>query len=318
MFGVYKDIAITGIETVFPHTRIQNVQCKTYEDALGSRKVKKQIKLTGIDSCYVAQTETTEDMCVSAAEKLISRLNWNKSEIRGIILVTQTPSFVMPSTAFAIQKRLGIGEDCIVFDMNLGCSGYTSGLTVAGGMLNNMEEGSKMLLLVGDTLTKCLEKEDYQNRLMFGDAGTATALEKVSDNKMIYMQKSLGENYDKIFMKDSSDYFHMDGMEVFRYTIDQVVGYVREFMERAALQEEDIDYYIFHQAQKYIVDNVVDFVGIEKDKVLISYDTHGNTGGASIPVTIAKHKELFSGKRTRVLLCGFGVGLSCGIAYTII
>ncbi|MDE6433380.1 MAG: ketoacyl-ACP synthase III [Lachnospiraceae bacterium] len=313
MFSEYNNIAIRGIETVVPKRKIDNCE---YNKQLGERKVASQIKLTGIQSCYVAEDdESAEDMCVEAAKRLLARLQWSKDEIRGIILITQTPSCVMPSTAFIIQKRLDIGENCIVFDVNLGCSGYTVGLHIVSSLLASMELGSKMLLLVGDTVTQCLKEDDIQSKMMFSDAGTATGLEVVPDNKIFYMQKSMGQKYDKIFMKDHNDYFHMDGMEVFHYTISQVVGYVKEFMERAKLTDEDIDYYVFHQAQKYIVDNVADFCGLNRDKVLTSYGEYGNTAGASIPVTLTVNSELLQDGKNRVLLCGFGVGLSCGIVY---
>lgn len=314
MYGKYHNIAIRGIETVVPQTRICNKEHLEYIEHLGERKLHKQIKLTGIDSCYVAKEESTEEMCTEAAKRLMKRLGWSASEIKGLILVTQTPSAVMPSTAFLIQKRLDISDDCIVFDVNLGCSGYTSGLTIVGGLLSNLPEGSKMLLLVGDTVTKCLKEDDYQNKMMFGDAGTATGVEAVRSQKLIYMQKSLGQQYDKIYMKDYNDYFHMDGMEVFRYTINQVAGYVKEFMKKSNLTDDDIDYYVFHQAQKHIVDNVAEFAEINPNKILISYAKYGNTAGASIPVTITENYDLVS-KSRRLLMCGFGVGLSCGIVY---
>lgn len=313
MFSQYDGVAIQGIETVVPQNRISS---SVYSEILGERKVKKQIALTGIRACHVAnETESAEDMCVGAAERLLKRLAWNKKDIRGLVLVTQTPSYVMPSTAFVIQKRLGIEEDCIVFDVNLGCSGYTTGLNIVGSLLSNLSVGDKMLLLVGDTVTKYLKEDDVQSKMMFGDAGTATGLEKVRDGKLICLQKSLGQGYDKIYMKNYKDYFHMDGMEVFRYTINQVVGYMKEFMERTGLIDEDIDYYVFHQAQKHIVDNVAEFCDVPKDKLLISYEEYGNTAGATIPVTLYVNRAALKHGENRILMCGFGVGLSCGIVY---
>lgn len=313
MFGEYKGIAIRGIETVVPKKKTDNSE---YVDKLGERKVSKQLRLTGIRSCHVSDdTESTETMCTEAAEHLMTRLQWSGEEIRGVILVTQTPSCIMPATAFRIQKKLGIGENCIVFDVNMGCSGYTTGLTIVGGLMSNLEPGSKMLLLVGDTVTKCLDENDIQTKMMFGDAGTATGLEVVRDRKLLYMQKSLGEGCDAIYMEDQKDYFHMDGMRVFRYTINEVLGYIKEFMDRTGLTEDDIDYYVFHQAQKHIVDHVAEFCGINEDKLLISYEDYGNTSGASIPVTLFVNKEKLKEGRNRVLMCGFGVGLSCGIVY---
>ncbi len=315
MFGEYRNLAIRGIETVVPKKKVYNDNSE-YIERLGERKVTKQIKLTGIRSCYVSDdTESTEHMCAEAAERLLARLDWAREEIRGIVLVTQTPSCIMPSTAFRIQKRLGIGENCIAFDVNLGCSGYTTGLTIAGGLLSNLEYGSKLLLLVGDTVTKCLAEEDVQTKMMFGDAGTATGLEVVSDSNLIYMQKSLGQECDTIFMADQRDHFHMDGMKVFSYTINEVLGYINEFMEKTGLTDEDIDYYVFHQAQKHIVDQIAEFCGIAKEKLLISYDEYGNTSGASIPVTLTVNREKLKNGTNRVIMCGFGVGLSCGIVY---
>lgn len=313
MFGEYNNVMIRGIETVFPKKKVNNSE---YEEQLGERKVSRQIKLTGIQACHVSDdTETTETMCVEAAERLLTRLYWSKEEIRGIILVTQTPSCVMPATAFRIQKSLGVGENCIAFDVNMGCSGYTTGLTIAGGLLSNLEPGSKILLMVGDTVTKCLDENDFQTRMMFGDAGTATGLEAVPENRLFYMQKSIGEGCDAIFMKDQNDYFHMDGMQVFRFTINEVLNYIKEFMEKARLTDDDVDYYVFHQAQKHIVDHVAEFCGIDESKLLISYEEYGNTSGASIPVTLTVNQEKLKEGKNRVLMCGFGVGLSCGIVY---
>lgn len=313
MFGEYGRIAIRGIETVVPEKRIDNSE---YVKQLGERKVSKQVRLTGIRSCHVStDAETTETMCTEAAERLLDRLGWLREEIRGIILVTQTPSYVMPATAFRIQKKLGIGENCIAFDVNMGCSGYTTGLTITGGLLANLGTGSKMLLLVGDTVTKCLEENDIQTRMMFGDAGTATALETVPESSLVYMQKSLGEGCDAIFMKDQMDHFHMDGMQVFRYTINEVLSYIGEFMKKAELSDDDIDYYVLHQAQKHIVDHVAEFCGIPDHKLLVSYGEYGNTSGASIPVTLTSNREKLLEGNKRVLMCGFGVGLSCGIVY---
>lgn len=313
MFGEYNNIVIQGIETILPKKKRNNSE---YVKQLGERKVSKQIKLTGIRSCHVSDDiETTETMCVEAAERLLTRLNWPKEEVRGIILVTQTPSCIMPATAFRIQKRLDIGESCIAFDVNMGCSGYTTGLTIAGGILSNLKPGNKMLLLVGDTVTKCLDENDVQTKMMFGDAGTATGLEVVPNNRLLYMQKSLGEGCDAIYMKDQNDHFHMDGMRVFRYTINEVLGYIKEFMEKTGLMDDDIDYYVFHQAQKHIVDHVAEFCGIDKAKMLISYEEYGNTSGASIPVTLAVNQDKLQDGKNRILMCGFGVGLSCGIVY---
>ncbi|MBP3469973.1 MAG: ketoacyl-ACP synthase III [Lachnospiraceae bacterium] len=313
MFGEYNKIAIRGIESVVPKKKVDN---GIYTEQIGERKVSKQVRLTGIRSCHVSDdTETTESMCAEAAGRLIDRLGWQREDIRGIILVTQTPSCVMPATAFRIQKQLGIGENCIAFDVNMGCSGYTTGLTIAGGLLSNLETGSKMLLLVGDTVTKCLEENDIQTKMMFGDAGTATALESVPEGRLLYMQKSLGEGCDAIFMKDQKDHFHMDGMQVFRYTINEVLRYIREFMEKTGLTDDDIDYYVFHQAQKHIVDHVAEFCGIDETKLLISYEEYGNTSGASIPVTLTVNQNKMQGGKNRIFMCGFGVGLSCGIVY---
>lgn len=317
MQGIYSNIKLQGIEVTVPKRCIEN---SNYYEVLGEKKVRKQVKLTGIESCYQAEgEESTENMCFDAAENLLKRLKWNREEIRVFILVTQTPSCVMPSTAFILQSRLGIGENCMVFDMNLGCSAYTAGIQVAAGMLEKCGEGSKGLLLVGDTVSKTVAEEDYQNKMMFGDGCAATALEVREGSTLKFMQKSDGSQYDKIFMKDWQDCFHMDGMGVFHFTINQVVGYLKEFKEKFSINEEDIDFYVFHQAQKYIIDNLVDFAEVPEEKVLNSYTRYGNTAGASIPVSLCVNKDKIAAlgkERVRLLLCGFGVGLSCGCVMT--
>ena len=312
--GNLTGIKLCGIEAALPEREIINAEYSLYREHLGERKLRKQLEITGIRSCRVSDNETTESLCTEAASRLLTRLGWESSDIRGIVLVTQTPSQVMPSTAFCIQNNLGIPEDCIAFDVNLGCSGFVTGLMIAGSILQGLPVGARFLLLTGDTVTKTLVEEDIANRMMFGDAGCAAALERRDGDDILFLQKSLGEHYDRIFMKDQADHFHMDGMAVFHFTIDQVVGYIRQFMEEFNLSDDDIDYYLLHQAQKYIVENVAEFAHISDEKILISYDTCGNTSCASIPLTMALHRDRLPAG-TRVLCCGFGVGLSCGIAY---
>lgn len=316
MQGIYTNVRIKGINTVVPVRCIENTD---YFGTLGEKKVKKQMKLTGIQRCHIAgDGETTEEMCFRASEELLTRLSWDRSRIRALILVTQTPSCLMPSTAFLLQKRLSLGEDCMVFDINLGCSAYTAGLQVIAGLLQKCGEGAKGLLVVGDTVSHCVGQEDYQTKMMFGDGAAATAVEIQESSKMSFMQKSDGSQYDKIFRKDWQDSFYMDGMAVFHFTINQVVKYIGEFKERFEIPEEDIDFYVFHQAQKYIIDNLVEFAQIPEEKVLTSYQDYGNTAGASIPITLCSNVDALKklGKeRVRLLLCGFGVGLSCGCVW---
>lgn len=306
MFGEYENIAIRGVVSVVPTKNIENMHCECEE--LTHKKLSKQIKLTGVERRRVLSDEqTASDLATLAAEVLIKELGWLKDSVKVIVYITQTPDYDIPSTALVIQKRLGIGKGCLAFDVNLGCSGYTAGIQIVAGLIH--KTGGRALLLTSDGRRNRKRQTDY---LLFGHAGTATAFETESGNKLWYHQQSDGTRF-RTIIREHGKATEMDGTAVFAFTINDVAESIEQTKEYFSLAENEIDYYVFHQAQKMIINNLADVCGISLSKLLYSLRDYGNTSSSSIPLSICNEAKKLKAKKTvRLYLCGFGVGLSWG------
>lgn len=308
MFGEYSNIAIRGIVSVVPTTNIENLACES--DELSLKKIKKQIKLTGIERRRVLSgVQTASDLATKAAEELINELKWDKDTIKFIIYVTQAPDLEIPSTALLIQKRLEIGTDCLAFDVNLGCSGYVAGIQIAAGLIH--EIGGRALLLAADGRSDS-KRQNAADYLLFGNAGTATAIETEEQHTLMYQQQSDGSRWQTIY-RELGGSTVMDGNAVFAFTINDVADCINQTMEHFSLNIDDIDYFVFHQGQKMIIDNLAEICGIPLNKMLYSLKNYGNTSCASIPLSICDDVlKLKQQQEVTMYLCGFGVGLSWG------
>ncbi len=320
MIGEFNNVKIQGMASAVPEYIENN---ENYESLLGKRRVKKQIQLTGVLQRHVSDgKQRTSDLCYAAATRLMDWLKWDKNDIKVLILLTQSPNYHLPSTAFFLQQRLGIGKDCVAFDINLGCSAFNVGVQVVSSLLQSCSEHDKALLLIGDMsgiILKpdwAMDEKQIANKMLFGSAGAAVALEKVENQSLKFMNKSDGTGFEAI-MDQGGTGSVMDGMKVFEFAINDVAEDVKRFRNHFGLGEQDIDYYIFHQAQKLILDDVADVCNIPEGKELRSLDKYGNTSGTSVPVTVCANEERFKNQESvRLLLCGFGVGLSWGIIYS--
>lgn len=296
------------------------------------------IKTVGVECRRMAPRGiTTLDLCVSAAEKLLHELQWKRDEIMLEIFVTQSKDYYLPSNADIAQDKLGLPKSCMAFDIGLGCSGYVYGLSVAASILK-ASSLKKALLLVGDVSTVNCSYDDKSAYPLFGDAGTATAIELTGDKEQWdFNLFSDGSGYKSIIIPDgglrnlisqekSFEYktfeggisraplhLALNGIDIFNFSVNEVPSSIRELMKYNEKKTEDFDYFIFHQANKLMNETIRKKLGIEKEKVPYSIQKYGNTSSASIPLTIVS--EL--GKESReknlsLLLSGFGVGLSWG------
>lgn len=313
MRGIYNSIAIRAIASASPRRVVENT---FFSKDLGEKRVAKHIKMTGVKRRHkLEQGQKASDLAVYAAEKVLNYTGWSRNDIQLLVYVTQTPDLEKPATAFIIQKRLGIGKDCLVFDVNLGCSAFVAGLQIISGLLHN--QGDKGLLLIADGLYG-EKRSNLVDDMLFGDAGCAIAIEAADGYPLYYLHESDGNRYDVIY-KEHGGVGYMNGNAVFAFTIDDVVKNIVRAKEYFSIQEADIDYYVFHQGQKMIVDNMVDICNIPKEKVLYSMEEYGNTEGSSIPITICHNRDLLQkAENVRLFMCGFGVGLSWGSVYTTI
>ena len=297
---------------------------------------------TGIEQRRKANADIcSSDLCVAAAERLIIDLHWDKADIDAVIFVSQTPDYITPSTSCLIQQRLGLSEHCYTLDISLGCSGWVYALSVIAALLQNgsMKKG---LLLAGDTILKFCSSEDKSTYPLFGDAGTATALEYDDSGNAAAMKFSMhtdGAGYETIIIRDGAyrspvttesmqrqSYgdgivrsrldLELDGMSVFSFGISKAPSSVNELLGYCSLNKEDIDYYTFHQANLFMNEKIRKKLKLAPEKVPYSLKDFGNTSCASIPLTLVTQiNEELQHNSLKHIACGFGVGLSWGSVY---
>lgn len=313
---------VSGIAASVPTTRKYTDE---YAEYFGEKEVQRFKESTGILSRYISMPkQTAGDLCYVAAKKLLEEKNCN--DVDAVIFCTQTPDYRIPSTAFIIQKRLGVKKDCICFDINLGCSAFVTGLytmagMVAGGVVR------KGLLLIGDAFQEHQLSEDRSQTMMFGDAGTAILVEK-GNGEIDGMIRSDGDGYKNIISPYGGfrkpvvhegkvvDFIEkvMDGNDVFLFTITQVPKLFKEFFSYFGVTADSFDYIVLHQANKMIIDKITKKLKVSSEKIPISIDDYGNTNGASIPITICnKFGRDDSSRKLKLLTSGFGVGMQQGI-----
>lgn len=314
-----ENIAVQGMVSYVPENVEDNLD---FVSLLGERRVKKQIRLTGIRKRHTSvKFQYPSDLAAFAAERLIRELGWNKEEIGALIYVTQGGDYIIPSTAIRLQERLGLPQECVAYDINLGCSAFNYGVYAVATILSNSMDYKKGLCLIADAVEgvetkRNFNKESISFSMLSGSAASAVALEKEEGGSMLFFGSCDGNNYDAIIKTSFHRDTMMKGNVVFDFAINDVSQYIFDFKKKHALSEEDIDYYIFHQAQKLMLDSMVNTCELPPEKVLFSLEEYGNTSGASVPLTVNANVETLRRKeKVRLLLCGFGVGLSCGITY---
>lgn len=269
------------------------------------------------------------DLAFDAAQKLLDDLQWQKEEVGALIVVTQSPDYPMPSTAIILQDRLGLPQSTIAFDVNLGCSGYPFGLHLLGSMIaaGGIKKG---LILVGD---KCASVQDP----LFSDAGTATALEFSHDAAPIYFDlnsdgsghksiilpvgghrepvgiEHLIVNRDNYGQKQRPGDLQLDGPAVLSFSTQRIPPAISRLLEYANSSKDVIDYFVFHQANQIINETIRKKLGLPPEKVPTTLHDFGNTSGASLPITMtARLRQDLKNSHRRLLLSGFGIGLSWG------
>lgn len=295
--------------------------------------VDKIAEKVGVKERHVAAPdETATDMAVKAAETLFARGKVQQSEIDFVLLCTQSPDYFLPSSACIIQNRLGLPTSCGALDFNLGCSGYEYGLALAKGLLLS-GVSKNVLLLTAETYNKYLHPKDKGNRTIFGDGASATVVSMsgfaeigqfnlgtdgagakdliVKTGASRQPHKCDDLSFDEGGNPHSSDYLFMDGSEIFMFTLVKVPKMIKAVLAANELQKEDIDLFVFHQANKYMLDHLRKKLKIDEDKFFVNLANVGNTVSSTIPIALCDARDI--GKlKGNVLLAGFGVGLSWG------
>lgn len=313
MYGRYSNIHICGIQSAVSSRIVDNAELA---EKIASKSISKFVQYTGIKRRHLLNKgQTATDLSTYAAKMLFDRLGWDKNDIRVIVNVTQAPDLEMPSTAMILQKRLGIGTDCIAFDVNHGCAAYVIGLQIVSSLLQNT--GGKALLFTADGMYYDMSENPNPDSLLFGDGAAVTAVELKDDYPFMYSQNTDGSRFDLLYRKKNGDMV-MDGNAVMLFTLNEVADSIRMFKDHFEIEDSLIDFYVPHQAQGMIVNGIIDECNLPADRVLTAYAEYGNTSSASLPITICHNRETIrnTGKDTvKVLLSGFGTGLTWSNIY---
>ena len=293
--------------------------------------VEKVASKIGIHQRHIAaENETAADMAYSAADKLINEHQIDKSCIDFILLCTQSPDYFLPTSSCLIQNRLGLRTNIGALDFNQGCSGFVYGLSLAKGLVST-GLSKNVLLITAETYSKHIYYRDKGNRTIFGDAAAATLVS--SDGFAKILNFDFGTDgrgaknlivetgglrirnpknkitFDENGNPVSPDYLLMNGTEIFNFTLETVPALVKETLNKNFLLQSDIDLFILHQANKYMLDFLQKKIGIEKDKFYYFLENVGNTVSSTIPIALteAQRENKLKGN---VLIAGFGVGYS--------
>ena len=325
-FLEFKNVRIAGIAAGVPKRKVCNLDIKDISADYDSAAF---VETTGVLERRLDEELTTSDLCVAAAEKLISDLGWDKAEVDGLIFVSQTTDYYLPATACIVQDRLGLSKECYAEDIVLGCSGWVYGLS---SIVSLMANGGikKALLMAGDA-----RRHVKTNDPLFGFAGTATALEyeEGADGFQFHFGTD-GSGFDAIIIPDGGsrnqltersfndeliDGKHynrmqtrMKGMDVFSFGISTAPKSVKKLAERFGFDYLNADYFVFHQANMKMNNMIAKKLKLPADKVPSCMYHFGNTSSASIPLTIVTQLKGKCEDKAKFICCGFGVGLSWG------
>ncbi len=323
MYSELKNLRIAGMAAAVSNTW-DSVREISNED---EKIINKFIKTTGVEGRYSADPrQCTSDFCYAAAEKILEEKKIDRSEIGVLVFVTQTSDYNIPATACVLQNRLGLDKSCIAFDVNLGCSGFTYGMTILGSLL--MSTRCKYgLLLAGDTSAreksqKEKKKVGHSAELLFGDSGTATLVEKTEAASILSSSHTDGSGYQAIIgpyggfrnpdrPENEVPGTRMDEIAVFNFATSEATDQINTFMKDTETTPEDYDCLVLHQANLMILKRIAKKTGFPTEKLLLSLNKFANTSSSSIPITLVyKYGEEEKDETINALCCGFGVGLS--------
>jgi 3-oxoacyl-[acyl-carrier-protein] synthase III len=328
-------VRVAGVSTYLPNTVLSN---HDLESILGDWSADKIFEKTGIKQRHIAgPDETALDMGVAAAEKLLADYNLAKDEFDFVIFCSQAPDYILPSSACILQDRLGLPKSIGALDINLGCSGYVYGLSLASALISS-KLASKVLLVTADTYSKFIHPHDRSVRTLFGDGAAATLVvaatqaEEASTGAFVFGTDGSGAQelivpsggsrlprtvetaivgQDNFGNCRSQDNLYMNGAAVMNFTLREVPKLFNAVKAKAGTDDENIDFLILHQANRFMLDALVKKMGFPKEKTPYCFENIGNTVSSSVPFVLAdlmSKQEIRAG--TRAVLLGFGVGLS--------
>ena len=322
---------LSKIEYILPEKVITNEQLSQEFPEWQADKIAEKV---GIKFRHVVlDNETATDLAIQVSEKLFE--TYNKKKIDFLLYCTQSPDYILPTSACIIQDKLGLNKSIGALDFNLGCSGYIYGLSLAKGLIK-ARIATEILLITSETYSKHLHKLDKGNRSIFGDGAAATVISACEKEKIGNFEFGTdGNGYDNLIIRNggaknryqnnSRDIFddsgfvrndnclYMNGPEIFNFTIQTIPSLVDQTLNKNNLSMETIDYIIFHQANKFILDYLRKKLKIPLEKFYQNMENSGNTVSSTIPIALKDclDKKIIT-KGNKVLIAGFGVGYSWG------
>ena len=317
-----RSAAIRGITSCVPARKFDNLADRTDFE---KEEVEKVVGMAGVKTRHMAdESLCASDLCLAAAKDLLSGLQWPAASIDAAIMVTQTPDYFLPSTVCLTHRDLGLRDGCAAFDVGLGCSGYPYALWLAAMMLQS-PGFKRALVLHGETPTRFARHSDRSVALLFGDAGSATALEATQasfDGKWWFDLHTDGSGSDDLIIPGGgfrdrfpanreANFVQMNGRSIFNFTVKRIPALIDDTLAAADRTLEEIDYFIFHQSNRFIMRHLAKKVGIPEEKTPQTLAEFGSTGGPSVPLTITRGdlKRPLDRELT-LLILGYGVGLS--------
>lgn len=333
-----RKASIKGIYSYLPPTKLTNEQLALEFPDLD---IDKAFESTGVAVRWIAAPdECASDLGVLAAQRLFSSGICSPGEIDFLLLCTQSPDYFMPATACIMQNRLGLPTTCGAFDFNLGCSGFVYGLALAKSLIET-DLATNVLLIAGDSSTRAINPRDRGVRLLFSDGASATLIAASTNHDEAIGPFVMGTdgrgaknlivpaggmrlrpNPEAAIAKDdgtgnfrSAQELFMDGAEIFNFSLQTVPKAINQLLEKGRIKLEEVDLFVFHQANKFMLEALRRKIKIPKEKFIINLEFYGNTSSASIPmaleVAIAQGQVA---KGAKVVVVGFGVGYSWAAA----
>jgi len=331
----FENIGISAMAGAVPKKIIKN---RDYTEHFAKEVVKEIVDKTGVEERrFTTASQTSADLCFAAAEQLFLDNEIDKSEIDILLFVSQTPDYRMPATSISLQHRLGLHKSTAAFDISLGCSGFVYGLSVAYAYAN-MPQVRKVLLLDGETRSKVYHPKDRKTGFIFGDAAVAAVIEKQNTGTSYFSLNSDGSKSDLIKIDAggyrnpsneettkekvvdehgnirTDEHGYMNGADVFNFVLREIPKNIKQTLSFANTELGDLDFYVFHQANKFMNDYLAKKLKLDIAKVPSSIHKYGNTSSVSIPITIVDKLKDQLNTPKKILLCGFGVGMSWATA----
>lgn len=331
--SIVSGVRLAGVASAVPD-EVHHVS--EFDDAFGADEVRKISESTGVVERRLGpEGMCSSDLCFAAASKLFEETGWERESIDAVVMVSQTFDYILPATACTLQRRLGLSKQCAAFDIGLGCSGYVYGLWIAASLIagGGMR---RVLLLVGEANMRRASPQDRSVALLFGDAGTATFLEQGGATPFAFVLGTDGAGRDNLIVPSGGcrhpsspatrkrttqeggntralDDLYMNGAEIFTFTLREVPSLVKSVVAASGWSSDSIDGYVFHQANKFMLEYLVKRMKLPPEKTPIALEKYGNTSSASIPLAMSDVlAPALRANAQRLVLAGFGVGYSWG------